>query len=340
MLKPGRTDEDWRPLAKTATLYYKSGLTQEQIALRLGISRQSVGRCLKRAQDLGIVEVKIHSPLSLSAELEWQVEKTFGLHEAIVVRPPADTEESTKEALGEAGAAFLERRVKNGDTLGVSWSTTVFQCAIRVGKVRSRRVDVVPLNGSLDRTAYPTRAEYIVDRIAEAFGGKAATLAAPLIVDHPRIKASLLSDSRISAALDSARKANFALFGVGDVSEQSSLFKTGYLDHRLLGKLRAGPHGAVGDICGRFYDARGRIHSRELDERTVAIELEELRSKELSVAVAGGLRKVDAILGMLRGRYCNVLITDEDAARVLLARAALKEGRLTAAATEGVSARR
>jgi deoxyribonucleoside regulator len=311
-------DETTRLLTKIATLYYRNGLTQEQVAERLGISRQSIGRHLKRAQELGIVEIKIHSPLSLSAELEYRLEKTFHLHEVIVVQPPADTDESIKEALGEAGAAFLERRVKNGDIIGVTWSSTVLQCAMHLGKVGARKVTVVQMNGSLDRSAYSTRAEYIVDRIAEAFGGKAVALAAPLMVDRSDIIASLLSDSRIAAALALARKANVALFGVGDVSEQSSLFKTGYLDRQMLRKLRMGTHGAVGDICGRFYDAQGRVCASEFDERTLAIELEKLKSKELSVAVAGGLHKVEAILGMLRGRYCNVLITDAETANGLL----------------------
>lgn len=305
-------------LTKIATLYYKNGLTQEQVAQRLGISRQSIGRYLKRAQDLGIVEVTIHSPLSVSTDLEYQLEKTFRLHEAIVVHPPADTEESIKETLGTAGATFLERRIKNEDIIGVSWSSTVLQCAMHLGQIGTRKVTVVQMNGSLDRTAYSTRAEYIVDRIAEAFGGKAIALAAPLMVDRAEIKESMLSDSRIAAALELARKANVALFGVGDVSELSSLFKTGYMDNQMLNELRAGSTGAVGDICGRFFDAQGRIYSRELDERTLAIGLETLRFKELAVAIAGGLHKVDAILGMLRGRYCNVLITDTGTANALI----------------------
>jgi DNA-binding transcriptional regulator LsrR (DeoR family) len=130
-------------------------------------SRQSVGRSLKRAQESGIVEIKIHSPLSLSAELESQVEKAFHLRKVIVVQPPADTEES-KGALGAAGATFLERRVQNGDILGVSWSSTVLQCAMHLGKVGSRQVTVVQLNGSLDRTAYSTRAEPISSYLASA----------------------------------------------------------------------------------------------------------------------------------------------------------------------------
>ncbi len=312
-------DETTRLLTKIATLYHKNGLTQEGVAERLGISRQSVGRHLKRAQDLGIVEVKIHSPLSQSADLEDQVEKRFKLREVIVVSVPAETDQSVKEELGKAGAAFLGRRIQSEDIIGVSWSSTVLECVTRLDNVDARHVTVVQMNGSLDRTAYSTRAEYIVDRLAQTLGGKSVALPAPLMVDRRDIKDSLLSDSRIAAALDLANKANVALFGVGDVSEQSSLFKAGYVDDRLLRTLRVGTNGAVGDICGHFYDAQGRIFSQELDERTVAIELENLGHKALSIALAGGRHKIQAILGMLRGRHCNVLITDEETARALLA---------------------
>ncbi len=314
--------DDIRLLTKIATLYYRGGWRQEQIASRLGVSRQTVGRHLKRAEKLGIVEIKIKSSLLFSTELEYALEKAFQLSEAIVVTPPADTEDSIKRALGEAGAAFLVRRIQHGDIIGISWSSTVLQCAMQLQGVAPRRITVVQMNGSLDRTSYSTRAEYTVDRIAQAFDGTPVALVAPMLVDRPDIKASLLSDSRIAAALEMASKANVALFGVGDVSKRSSLYKTGYLDNAMLKRLKGA--GAVGDICGRFYDPGGKACIPELDECTLAIELNNLRSKRLAIAVAGGLHKTDALLGMLRGQYCNVLITDEETAKMLLAQTSLK----------------
>ena len=311
--------DDIRLLTKIATLYYKGRLTQEQIASRLGTSRQTVGRHIKRAEELDIVEIKIKSPLLFSTELEYALEKAFQLSEVIVVAPPADTEDSIKGTLGEAGAAFLARRIQKGDIIGISWSSTVLQCAMQLEGADSRQITVVQMNGSLDRTSYSTRAEYTVDRIAQAFGGTPVMLVAPMLVDRPDIKASLLSDSRIAAALEMASKANVALFGVGGVSKQSSLYKTGYLNDAMLKRLKTA--GAVGDICGRFFDSEGKTCIPELDECTLAVELDRLRSKRLAVAIAGGVHKIDAILGMLRGRYCNVLITDHETAEALVRRA-------------------
>ncbi len=310
--------DDARLLAKVATLYYKGHLSQHEIAGRLGISRQTAGRLLHRARDLGIVHVEIRSPLSYVSELECSLEEAFGLVEAVVVTPHADTDESIKEAIGRAAATFLQRRVKDGDIIGVSWSTTVVQCALFIQPVNVRDVTVVGLNGSLNRTSFPTHAEYVVHRLAEALSGRPILLAAPMVVDRSDIKASLLSDSRIAETLELARRANIAIFGIGDLSEHSSPFKAGYVDSQVLQQLRAA--GIAGNICGRFYDLDGVPYSTELADRTIAIELAALRSKELSVGLAGHLRKVEAIFGALRGRYCNVLITDEGTAKALLSR--------------------
>jgi DNA-binding transcriptional regulator LsrR (DeoR family) len=321
--------DDARLLAKVATLYYKSQLPQHEIAHRLGMSRQTAGRLLQRARDLGIVHVEIRSPLSYASELEWALEEAFGLAEAVVVQPHADTDESIKEAIGKATAEFVQRRIKDNNILALGWGTTVFQCALYMQPARRRNVIVVELNGSLNRTSFPTHAEYIIHHMAEMLDGKPIMLGAPMFVERPDIRASLLSDSRVAAAFEMASQSDIALFGIGDLSEHSSPFKAGFVDEETLRRLRA--QGVVGDIGGRFYDAQGNPHAPDLAERTIAVELSNLRAKAISVGMAGGLRKVEAILGALHGKYCNVLITDEQAASALLSQSAHERTRSTRA---------
>ena len=308
---------DLKILTKIAFLYYRDGLTHQEIANRQGISRQTVGRYIERARQEGLVDVQIKSPLLFSVELETLLEKKFNLMEALVVSPAVEGEDAVKESLGMVGAEFLEQHVLPGDTLGISWGSTVLEVGRHLKSVKRENITIVQLNGSMDMGRYSTRAEYIVDLVAKAFGANMVTFSAPMLVDRPEILESLLSDSRVATALNIARKANIAIFGIGDVSESSSPYKVGYYDKELLnGVQRAG---AVGEICGRFFDGNGRICSPELDRRTLAVNLDNLRQKKLSIAIAGSLHKVDAILGMLRGQYCNVLITDEDTAKALLA---------------------
>lgn len=317
---------DERPelLTKAAILYYLQDLTQSQIADRLGVSRQSVGRLLARARQTGIVEIKIRSPVLRTSDLEVKLEAAFGLTEAIVVRPAAEFEDARIEALGVTGARFLERAVRSGQVVGLSWGRALFQIARHLQSTPAVRVKVVQLNGSLVRNTNLVHAEYILQKAAEAFRAEPVVLAAPLLVERKAIRDSLLSDSQIVSALMLARRCQIAVFGIGSVSRESSLYKAGYLTASLLRTLRA--QGAVGEICGRFYDRQGRLCAPGLDERTVAVELTDLRAKRLAVAVAGGPDKVDAMLGALAGRYCNVLVTDEATARTLLERHAAAAG--------------
>jgi DNA-binding transcriptional regulator LsrR (DeoR family) len=320
---------DLRALTKIAILYYRDNLTHEEIASRLGVSRQTVGRYIERCRKEGLVSIQIKSPLLFATELETALERQFGLREAIVVTPATDGEDAVKEALGMAGAEFLQRHISPGDTLGVAWGSTVLAVARHLKPSPCKNLTVVQLNGSMDVGSYSTRAEYMIGLFAEALGARMVGMSAPMLVDRREIVQSLLSDSRIASTLEIARRTNIALFGVGDLSTSSSPYKAGYYDQNLLDKARQ--DGAVGEICGRFYKPSGQPCSPKLAERTLAIELDTLREKPLSIAVSGGPQKTKAILGMLNGKYCNTLITDETAAKALIAHPAPHKGaRVTA----------
>ena len=76
--------------------------------------------------------------------------------------------------------------------------------------------------------------------------------------------------------------------------------------------------GAVGDICFRFFNEEGESIKSALMQRVIGIEAASLKSVSRVVGVAGGRRKVRAILAALRGGWINVLITDLRAAEALL----------------------
>ena len=304
-------------LTKIATLYYKSQLSQHDIAHRLGLSRQTVGRLLDQALKLGIVKIEISSNLFFVSDLEVQLEANFNLSEVVVVSPPADTDDAVKTVIGAATADFLQRRVKNHDIVAVaSGSTTLYQCAIHLKRANLPNVTVVSLTGSTPSS--PSPAYTIVHIMSKAWNAKPVMLPAPNFVDEHEIKKTLISDSNIDAVLKLGHRANIAVFGIGVVSEASSPYRLGYVSFDLL--HIAQQEGAVGEICGHPFNVDGVLCSPTISERTVAIELDDLRSKELSVAAAGGEWKLDAIWGALQGKYCNVLITDTSTGRALLER--------------------
>ncbi len=92
--------------------------------------------------------------------------------------------------------------------------------------------------------------------------------------------------------------------------------QSGYFSVRELAALRE--RGAVGDVCTRPYTRDGLPVDEALQRRIVAVEFEDLRRIPTVVAVAGGLEKAEAILGLLRGDLVDVLVTDHVAARAVL----------------------
>jgi DNA-binding transcriptional regulator LsrR (DeoR family) len=75
--------------------------------------------------------------------------------------------------------------------------------------------------------------------------------------------------------------------------------------------------GAVGNICLRYYDAHGIEIRHPLGDRVVGVAFEQLKKIPRVVGIAGGKQKLPAILGALRGRWINTLITDQYTAKRL-----------------------
>src|ERR1700704_4073753 len=80
------TPEDLRLALRAATLYYLDGLTQAEIASRLGVSRPTAGRLVARAKAKGLVRIEVVVPPDMSDDLhadeEREPEQRYGLTEA------------------------------------------------------------------------------------------------------------------------------------------------------------------------------------------------------------------------------------------------------------------
>src|SRR6478735_2316347 len=78
-------DREEQLLVRAAWLSYVGGLTQAQIAKRLGLNRIRVNRMLAQARDQGIVQIRINAKIASCVALEEQLTERYGLAEAIVV---------------------------------------------------------------------------------------------------------------------------------------------------------------------------------------------------------------------------------------------------------------
>ena len=278
------TPEDLRLALRAATLYYLDGLTQAEIASRLGVSRPTAGRLVARAKAKGLVRIEVVVPPDmrddLHADEERELEQRFGLTEAVVAgtrrrrrRPgTARRVRQRRPCRCRAVDAPARARTMSSDSPG-ALSKSRSPTALTPGVASCRAV--VQLDGAMSTAAYQTGTEFILGRCADMLRASTIRLPAPLYAD-PSTVASMRSDSLISRTLEAGRRADIMLFGVGAVSTSTTLFEGSFLDTRMLDELIS--LGAVGEIGGRFFDADGTPVDTELQQRAVSVPLEDIRT--------------------------------------------------------------
>jgi len=306
-----------RLIAKVARLYHEGGLKQSEIAQRLNLSQSTVSRLLVRALNEKIVRVSVIVPTGACPELEEELQKRFGLQEAIVVDTAVDGDALLKD-LGAAAAFYVETTVKPGEIVGISsWSATLLAMvdAMRL-LVRPVSGEVVQILGGVGRPEAEVHAAHLTQRLAKLLGSTVRLLPAPGVVGATATREALMLDPYVREALSHVGQVTMALVGIGAIEPSRLLAASGNVfSPRELDKLRKS--GAVGDVCLRFFDADGKPVT-DLEDRVVGMSLLQLRKLRRSVGIAGGEQKHAAILGAVRGKWVNVLITDSHTAEYMV----------------------
>jgi len=297
-------------MVQIATLYYNNGLTQEQIAKELGITRLRVNKLLQEAKQVGVVQIKVVNPLESHAHLRESLVKAYGLKDAEISLESDDTSPRFAPELGRAAAAVVNRLLGRVRTIGIGWGTSVYECvqAMQGGARNGVPPLVVPLIGGMGDTSAHFQINWIAAELAKRIGGEVRPLHAPYLVERPEIKQAFLSDHVLAETVSLWDQLDMAIVGVGVNLTRSPLLNSPYFTPRHLVELQR--QKIAGDICSRFFDSEGRLCRWDINERLIAVTLEQIRACPLVVAVAGGGGKFAAIQAALRAGYIDVLVTD------------------------------
>ncbi len=304
-------------LYKVAKAYYEDELTQGQIGKRLGLSRIKVSRLLQQARDERIVQITIVPPQDSNADLERRLETRFGLNEAVIVSPTAYDAQTIGQELGLAAADCVIRCLQGHETLALSWGTTLRAVVDALPVQNWPNLKVVQILGGLGQPEAETHGTDIIWRTAQAFGARPRLLPAPGIVTSQYVRDALLKDPQMSDTLALAARADVALVGIGRPTPGSVVLQAGILTEEELNRLHA--QGAVGDIALRFFDAAGRAIDYEINDRIIGLTLAQVKKIPRVIGVAAGKEKFEVIRAALAGQLIDVLVVDDQVARMLLA---------------------
>lgn len=305
-------------LAQIASLYYDHDKSQQEIAEEFGVSRSAVSRFLTEARDRGIVEIIVHYPWRTSPQLEQELIYTFNLKAARVLQREKKSYEEMLEGLGVLAARYLDNILHDGMIIGISWGTALYQMIRAMRPRHLSGIEVIQAIGATGAQVEPTDGPILARLLSNRLGGYARYLHAPLIVDNEVGRDTLLQDRNIRETLARVKQADIMIVGIGTPnSELYSLLRAGYVDEVEAQRIRDA--GVAGDICAQHYSLTGEWLDIDINRRAVGITLDALAGIDRVIGVAGGSQKGAAILGALRGRYVNVLITDDQAAQKILA---------------------
>jgi dihydroxyacetone kinase-like protein len=294
------------PLLWAGWLYAQDGMTQNDIAKTMGVSRATVNGYLAEARARGIVNLTMEASRLSEFTIAQALKDRFHLRDCIVI-PSGDTGRPPTERLGEAGARVLERLLRPGDSVGISWGQTMIALARGMTRYRLADAAVIQVTGGSTASVDYTP-ELCVSRLAAALSAHSVNIAAPAVVSSPAIRDILMAEPVLRSQFAMARKVDKVVFGICSTRPDSTLHSSGIIpvEDRKSPTLQR----ATAVIAGRFIDSQGMPVTGHLDDRTIGLTLAELAHIKTRIAVAGGAEKVPAILAALRGRHTDILITD------------------------------
>ncbi len=306
------TDE----LTRLATLYYVDGLTQEDLSKQFSLSRAKIGRLLKRAQEEGIVEIRVKHHPSDTRDLERELIARFGIQRAILSVSHKD-QDKQRELLAGLVASHLDRILANDMIIAVGMGRNISAISEHAISSTQRASTFVCGIGGSYRGGETMNADHICRRLAARLGGESETLYAPALVNAPHVRDGLLENDAVKQTLGKARRAHIALVGIGDINEDSNMVRTGWFQPEEIAELRR--CGAVGDLMGyHFIELNGQPVVTALRDRVIGLSLEDLKRVPNVIAVASESTKTTAVLGALRTGVINTLATTESIAQAVV----------------------
>jgi deoxyribonucleoside regulator len=299
-------------MVMVAKMYYYEHLSQEEIAAKIHLSRPSVSRMLSACEAEGIVQIRIDDASTLGMELSQSIKERYGLKEVIVV-PQGRNPDEDKLRAGTAAAEYLGKNLKSSMLVGIAWGTTIYNMVRAIVPNTQIKADVIQLVGGVGNVTTDTDAASMTMALARALNGDSLLLQAPLMVQTKILRDLLMEEPHVKAHYEKFSHVDIAIVGLGSTQpELSAQYRSGHITYEDTQRLIR--EGAVGDICGSYIDIEGRSCHTSLSDRMIAITLEQMKNIPVVIGVATGEKKADIITGALRGRYIDVLITNEPAA--------------------------
>ena len=273
--------------ARAGWLYYVAGNTQDEIARKLGVSRQSAQRLVSLAVSERLIKVRVDHPIA-----------------------------KCMVGIAQAGAAEMERHLKSSQPkiIAIGTGRALRACVEQLPAMDCPQHRIVSLLGNMMSDGSATAYNVII-RMADRVNARHFPMPLPVFATTPEERKLLHGQEPVRNILELARQADVTFVGIGQMNESAQLVVDGFVTRDEAKSLNQ--MGAIGEITSWVYDKDGKLIDGHINDRVASAPLHADQNHPV-FGIAVGEPKVPAIRGALRGRLINALITNEATAELLL----------------------
>jgi DNA-binding transcriptional regulator LsrR (DeoR family) len=305
--------------ARAAWLYFIGEKTQEEIARIMRISRPTAQRLVSLARSERLITFRFKNPILSYLELADRLTSLYRLAYCEVV-PVDPTKPESLAGVATSAAGFIELSLSAPTPVVMALGTgrTLRAATDLVQSMDCPQHTLVALVGNIAPDGSASMFD-VLSKLADVTKAKRYPIPLPVLADTRAERDQLVSLRPVRRVHELAARADITLVGVGQMDLQAPQFVDGFITREeLLEQIRLG---AVGEITGWSFDAEGRILTEGINQRLTSSPAR-IDGAQLVIGVANGKRKLAAIHSALRGRLVNGLITDDETAEALVAKAA------------------
>jgi len=303
--------------ARAGWLYYVAGNTQDEIARKLGISRQAAQRLVSLAISERLIKVRLDHPIARCMELASALRLRYDLRFCDIAPTDQDSSSSTL-GIAQTAAAEFERWLRRSEPaiIGIGTGRTMRAVADQLPRMECPQHKLVALVGTTKTDGSSSFYDVII-RVSDTVRAPHYPMPLPVVARSVEERELLTSLASVRSLFDLVERTDVCFVGVGTVGDSAPLVQDGIITRQEAEALR---HlGAVGEITGWAFDATGRVLTDGVNLRVAGAPLRKAGNR-LVIGVAMGQARRGALRAALLGGLLSGLVTDEATAEHLLQR--------------------
>ncbi|MGX7091138.1 sugar-binding transcriptional regulator [Hutsoniella sourekii] len=305
---------DKKFLVQLAHLYYVTGMTHQEIADKLHVSRSKVTRGLKEAREKNIVKISIDYSAS-NYEISQLLIDKYKIKEVLISGNESLIKDD-KQIFSLAGQ-YLVNQFKENSTIAVGWGRTIRELSEITEIHDNLNLKFSPIIGGHGSTNNLIHSSTIAAEFAKNCRGISYSINGPALANNLDEKNIFIDNNDIASTISETKKADIALFSVGNpTSSESTIHKMNYFSSKEL-KEMINQNVICDFVSIAFFDINGQEKCNEISNRSIGLNIKDFQNIPLKICVAFGVPKNNSILAALRAGLIDVLITDFSTANFL-----------------------